>query len=275
MNLSEQSFQSLESRSGFNLSLLPVAATVSDHRQNHRFLRAQQEGEQKLWWLFDHLNSLVSAGSGACEKVGGQQSDDGEGQKVEETENIRRHTKFQLEVTKYFTEICPHVCVAELMAADMRHLLGSRWPRSHLCYLLRILSHARTKCKFVAVICILWKLTTYLSGLLLSKHTRHPGRKVLSLGVLAGVACWLPSQANPLPLGPTLSLLNTYNCGQRQNSQCQPKKSPKLQWWTPNFWKTLDLRMSINTWEQRWRGGHQSSVLKIETEVVNYHHLHI
>ena len=189
--LSEQSFQSLESRSGFNLSLLPVAATVSDHRQNHRFLRAQQEGEQKLWWLFDHLNSLVSAGSGACEKVGGHQSDDGEGEKVEETKGIKRHSIFELEVTKCFTEICPHVCVAELMAADMRHLLGSRWPRSHLCYLLRILSHARTKCKFVAVICILWKLTTYLSGLLLSSHTRHPGWKVYTQSGSFGRSCVL------------------------------------------------------------------------------------
>ena len=71
IHLNEENFITLESRFGVNPSSLPVAATVSDHRQNHRFLRAGQEGKQKVWWLFDHLNSLVSTGSGACEKVGG------------------------------------------------------------------------------------------------------------------------------------------------------------------------------------------------------------
>ena len=95
-------FKSLESRFGVNPSLLPVAVTVSDHRQNHRFLRGGQEGKQKVWWLFDHLNSLVSTGSGACEKVGGTSATAMRSKKLQETRGItfgiRRHSIFELGV---------------------------------------------------------------------------------------------------------------------------------------------------------------------------------
>ena len=64
---------------------------------NHRFLceRSKKENKKCGWWLFDHLNPLLSTGSGACEKVKGHQCDNkDEGQKVEETKRIRRHSIF-------------------------------------------------------------------------------------------------------------------------------------------------------------------------------------
>ena len=79
---------------------------------NHRFLceRSKKENKNCGWWLFDHLNPLLSTGSGACEKVEGYQCDNNdEGQKVEETKGIRRGTPYLGKITRYFIEIRPYV----------------------------------------------------------------------------------------------------------------------------------------------------------------------